>query len=210
MQTRRKTLLRIILITAVLVIVVMAAMVWLGVLTLWVNFGSTRWEINNASVRWEIEHFHFESGATCYVFVEPKLVVFLGDGGADEVFDRITSSGYSVGFAVNEYFGNSSTRHGSDNDVAFLGQTSNGKTTLQFNNGKCRMAVSGRGTKLTLADGREFTLDGKTPIVLRCKPDGEIVQLDELPEGFVEFFESPPSDPGLIQCVKSYPEAFRK
>jgi hypothetical protein len=72
------------------------------------------------------------------------------------------------------------------------------------------MVVSARGTKLTLADGRKFTLDGQTPLWLRCKSDGTIVVLDELPEGFVEFFESPPPEPGLIGSVKSWPEVFRK
>ena len=81
-------------------------------------------------------------------------------------------------------------------------------------NGKCDnhcvMVVSEHDTQLTLADGRKYTLDGQTPLWLRCKTDGTIVQLDELPEGFVEFFESPPPDPGFYDRVKSYPEAFQQ
>ena len=72
------------------------------------------------------------------------------------------------------------------------------------------MVISARGTKLTLVDGREFALDGQTPLWFRCKSDGTIIELDELPEGFVDFFESPPPDPGMLGLIQSYPEAFRK
>ena len=61
--------------------------------------------------------------------------------------------------------------------------------------------------KLTLADGREFTLDGKTPLWLRCKRDGTFIELHELPEGFIEYFENNPHD---AESIKTYPEVFRR
>jgi len=168
-----------------------------------VGFFILRWKIEYAPVNWYQENFGFESGARCVAFTEPKFAVFFGDGGADEIFNRINSHSSSSRMTVNGY-GTSSSSSG-----AFGRKTQYGKTTMWFLNGKCSMTVSHRGTKLTLADGRKFTLDGRTPLWLRCKSDGTIVQLDELPKGFVEFFESPPSDPGLIHSIKSWPEAFQ-
>jgi hypothetical protein len=158
-----------------------------------------------APVKWREDSFRFASGATCIVFAEPKLIIFLRDGGDDEVFDRVNGSFHNAGFTVNNFLGYSSS---SGKDLSR--KTQGGKTTMQFLGGKGSLVVSHRGTKLTLADGREFILDGKTPLWLRCKTDGTIVQMDELPDGFVEFFESPPPDPGNIGEVTSYPEAFVK
>jgi len=151
------------------------------------------------------EYIQFESGSDCYVFCELKLAIFLGDGGAEEVFDRL---GGGVNVSVNDFGGISSLYKNGVSVVVFSHER--GKTTIKFFDGKGEMVLSDRGTKLALADGREFTLDGRTPLWLRCKSDGTIVELEELPEGFVEFFESPPPDPGLIGSVKSWPDAFRK
>jgi len=81
------------------------------------------------------------------------------------------------------------------------------KNTIRFFDGKSIMVFSERGTKLTLADGREFILDGKTPLWLRCKRDGTFIELHELPEGFIEFFEN---NRIAAETIKTYPEAFRK
>jgi len=157
-------------------------------------------------VKWTEESFHFASGPRCVVFPEPKLALFLGDGGSDEVFDRIHGIFHDrIGFTVNHYIGFFSS---SDSDFSL--KTQGGKTTMQFYGGKGSLVVTQRGTKLMLADGREFTLDGQTPLWLRCKSDGTIEQLDELPEGFVGYFESPPPDPGMIRSIESYPKAFQK
>ena len=156
------------------------------------------------SVKWSEYSFKFTSGPYCIVFPEPKLTIFVGDGGTDELFDHVNGHFHDSGFTVNLFTG-ICIASGSD----MYRQTRGGRTILQFWGGKGSLVVSHNGTKLTLADGQEFTLDGKTPLWLRCKSDGTIVQLDELPEGFVQFFESPPPDPGYIGEVKSYPEAFR-
>jgi len=139
------------------------------------------------SMEWYEERFEFESGPYVYVFRQPKLVVFLGDGGDGEVFDRVASVGHSH-------------------------MSAGGEVTVQFFEGNHVMVISlhGEQYELTLADGRTFTLDGKTPFWLRCKSDGTVVKLDELPDGFVEFFESPPDNPGFIETIESYPDAFRK
>ena len=161
-----------------------------------------------APVRWNQESLRFNSGSICYVFCEPKLVIFLGEDGSEEVFDCISGIGHHTGFYASGSRGSSSSMTGG---VEVFGHDGQGdKITMRFLAGKSVMVVSDRGTKLTLADGREFTLDGRTPLWLRCKSDGTIVELEELPAGFVEFFESPPPDPGFIGEVKSWPEAFRK
>ena len=156
---------------------------------------------------WTIESFFFASGQECVVFPELKLTIFCGDGGTDEVFKRIDGYGYN-GFTIGDFSGRGGYLKCDDIEI-YSYKFQNGKTILQFFDGKGSAIVSRRGTRLTLPDGQEFTLDGKTPLWLRCKSDGTIVQLNELPEGFVQFFESPPPDPGYIEKVKSYPEAFR-
>ena len=159
-----------------------------------------------SSVGWKREHLHFRSGASCYVFHEPKLIFFLGDGGTDEVFDRI--GGISGGTFSANGFGVSTSGTRSDSIEIFSSKTQRGKTTMQFLDGKHIVVLSHRGTKLTLADGREFTLDGKTSLWLRCKSDGTIEHLNELPKGFVEYFESPP--PGAIEATTISSEMFQK
>lgn len=164
---------------------------------------------SHAPVSWSVENIGFQSGVECYVFARPKLVVFLGDGGPEELFDSIDRCGHMGRINVNGLsfsFGESE----SDNFSVSASRIQHGKGEIAFLDGKCKMVISGRGTKLTLADGRKFQLDGKTPLWLRCKSDGTIDQLDELPEGFVEFFESPSPDPGMIESVESYPDAFQK
>jgi hypothetical protein len=186
--------------TVIRIVTVLAIVSVIGM----VGFGVLYWKIEYVPVNWYQESFGFESKALCVAFVEPKFAVFLGDGGTDEVFNRINFYSSGSQMTVNGY-GVSSSSSG-----FFARRTQHGKTTMRFLDGKCTMTLSHRGTKLKLADGREFVLDGQTPLWLRCKSDGTIVQLDELPEGFVEFFESPPPDPGLIGSVKSWPDAFRK
>ena len=160
-----------------------------------------------APVRWNYEYLRFASGPHCFVFLEPKLAIFLGDGGTEEIFDCINGCGSNI-FDANGFRG-SRGMTGSNSVEVFSYEGQGGKTIMRFGNGKCTMVVSRHGTRLTLADGRKFRLDGRTPLWLRCKSDGTIVQLDKLPEGFDEFFESPPSDPGLIDSIKSWPEAFQ-
>jgi hypothetical protein len=166
---------------------------------LFFSFASPRME-------WNEESFSFNSGPTVYVFQQPKLVLFLGDGGEEEIFDRISSRGSST--STGSFGGNSSHRSGGVEVFASTGGF--GKKTMWFLDRKHKMVLSERGTKLTLADGRTFTLDGKTPLWLRCMSDGTVIELDELPEGFIEFFESPPDNPGMIGSIRSYPDAFRK
>jgi hypothetical protein len=158
------------------------------------------------------EYIRFQSGAFCFVFIEPKLVIIVGDGGEEEVFDHFESCGLDNSIAGDPFycgFGSSTT----NGVVNHSYKRSFGRTTIEFLNGKYVMNFSLRGTKLTLADGRTFTLDGKTPLWLRCKSDGTIVELDELPEGLIEFFEVPSefARAGYNKSlVKSYPAAFRK
>ena len=59
-------------------------------------------------VTWNVEDFWFDSGQGCYVFIEPKLVIFLGDDDG-EVFDNIMSHG-------NSSFGGYKSRYGYDNN----------------------------------------------------------------------------------------------
>ena len=163
-------------------------------------------------MEWTTESFAFESGPSCFVFLQPKVVLFFGDGGEEEIFDFIYPSGQSTVFVPPGLLGVSSG-HSMANGVlvhSFTISFWGGEITHQFSNGDHVMVFSERGTKLTLADGRTFMLDGKTPLWLRCKSDDTVVELDELPEGFVEFFESPLDDLGLIEKIESYPDAFRK
>jgi len=187
--------------TVTRIVIVLAILSLIG----FAGFGVLHWKAERTPVLWYQESFGFDySKAHCVVFLEPKLAFFLGDGGTDEVFNRIGSHSSTSRMTINGY-GFSSGSSG-----IFGYKTQYGKTTMWFLNGKHEMVVSHRGTKLTLSDGREFTLDGQTPLWLRCKSDGTIVEMEELPEGFVEFFESPPPEPGLIGSVKSWPDAFRK
>jgi hypothetical protein len=177
---------------------------------LFVLVGSALMLSVTSRMEWNRENFSFNSGPTVYVFQQPKLVVFLGDGGDEEIFDRIGSAGSSTS-SFPTGFGHGGTGFHRSGDVEVSASSSgNGKITMWFLDRTHEMVFSERGTKLTLADGRTFTLDGKTPLWLRCMSDGTVIELDELPEGFIEFFESPPDNPGLIQSVRSYPDAFRK
>ena len=190
-------------VTRVVMILVIVAL--LGM----IGYGVLYWRMERIPVIWDSESFDFASGPQCYVFIEPKLTIFIGDEGTDEVFDRINECGQHRGINVNRFVSTfESLKY--DNVVVSSYQFQDGTMTMRYLDGKFDMVVSHRGTKLTLADGREFKLDGKTPLWLRCKTDGTIVSLDELPNGFVEFFESPPPDPGNIGEVTSYPEAFVK
>jgi len=171
--------------------------------------------MKNINYNWHEESFGFASGSRCHVFQELKLAVFFGDGGIDEVFDRINDYSQSKRITANSFTTSFSwTNDGSAVSSSY--QSHDGMATMRSSHGngkcdnQCVMVVSEHGTKLTLADGREFTLDRKMPLWLRCKSDGTIVQLDKLPDGFVEFFDSPPPDSGFIDRVKSYPEAFQK
>jgi len=170
---------------------------------LFFSFASPRME-------WNEESFSFNSGPTVYVFQQPKLVVFLGDGGDEEIFDRIGSRGSRTGSFSTGFGHHGSGSHRSGDVEVFASTSGFGKKTMWFLDRKHEMVLSERATKLTLADGRTFTLDGKTPLWLRCMSDGTVIELDELPEGFVQFFESTPDNPGMIGSIRSYPEAFRK
>ena len=182
------------------IVIVLGILSMIGMLA----FGVFWWRIANTPVEWYYEAFGFDSGGKCCVFQEPKLAIFLGDGETEEVFDRIGSHSSISRITVN---GNG---HSTSTAGYFSIRTQSGKMTMESLDGKCTMVVSRHGTRLALADGRKFRLDGRTPLWLRCKSDGTIVQLDELPEGFVEFFESPPPDPGLIDSIKSWPDVFRQ
>ena len=180
-----------------------------------IGFFVLQWKMKYTPVIWSEESFKFKSGAQCYVFREPKFAIFLIDDDTEEIFDRINQRNNNGKININGfsrlYISAKYTQ--SKNGLTVIRSktyqaTGNGKVEMQFHNSK--MVISERGTKLTLADGREFLLDGKTPLWLRCKSDGTIDHLVELPEGFVEFFESPPPNPGMIGNVKSYPDAFRK
>ncbi len=179
-------------------------------------FFVVRWRIVNTSgemeyvtVKWERETFDFASGVRCHVFPEQKLAFFLGDGGDDEFFDNIKSRSFHTSMLKTSsgLSGSVTSSAKSGGGETFSDQT--GKMTY-FLDDKHLMVFSEGGTKLTLPDGREFTLDGKTPLWLRCKSDGTIDRLDELPKGFVDFFESPPPEPGLLGKVTSYPGAFQE
>ena len=162
-------------------------------------------------MEWITESFAFASGPSCFVFLQPKVVLFFGDGGEEEIFDFIYPSGKSAVFVPPGLLGVSSGYSMANGVLVHSFTTSwGGEITHRFSNEDHGMVFSERGTKLTLADGRTFTLDGKTPLWLRCKSDGTVIKLDELPEGFVQFFESPPDNPGLIETIESYPDAFRK
>jgi len=156
-----------------------------------------------------IESFGFRSGPTCFVVIESKLVVFLGDGDGEEVFDRINSRSFSGGEpGILDFFGRASGRSTSNNEEIYSYTSQFGKTTMRFFDGKGKMVLSSFGTKLTLSDGRQFTLDGKTPLWLRLMSDGTVIELDELPEGFVEYFETHHASGTTM--IRSYPHAFRR
>ncbi|MCL2624225.1 MAG: hypothetical protein FWD31_11225 [Planctomycetaceae bacterium] len=183
----------------------------LGIVSLlgMIGYGVFLYNIKSKPVYWRTELFYFRSGSACFVFCEPKLTIFCGDGGVEDVFDTINvhvGGSDDARIAVSDF--GSIVRSGGEK--FFSSKTQRGKTTMRFYDGKCVMVVSHRGTKLSLADGRQFILDGQTPLLLRCKADGTIVQLNELPEGFVEFCESPPTNAGLNDVLKElYPKAFQ-
>jgi len=183
----------------VTVIGVMSLVALLGYGVLYVY----RWQVENTPPRWTREHFTFGSEVTVYVFVEPRLVFFLGD---EKPFDRIGSHGMSSFYPGPGGSGTS----GSGTHTIFEYAGDFHGTTIWFLDGKCKMRLNRRGTQLTLSDGREFNLKESSSLWFRINDDGTVVELDELPEGFIDFFESPPPDPGFLSSIKSYPEAFRK
>jgi len=181
--------------------------VLLVLLLAYAAFLGYRWKIENTPPTWTLETFELRPGQDVYVFMEPRLVLFLGDEGP---FDWIGSRGeqtFCIGATGTGY---------SQRDTRMIYQFSSNRrvTTMQFLDGKSEMKLNFMGaklgTKLTLDDGREFNLKESSPLWLRVKDDGTILELDELPEGFVEFFESPSPDPDLRKSIKSYPDAFRK
>jgi hypothetical protein len=156
---------------------------------------------------WSVKSFDFSSGAACCVLPDQKITFFIGDGGDDEVFDTISSHG-TCGVLASSTSA-SSASGGCDFTLA----NQYGTITLAWFNGKCVMEIPPHRAELTLADGRKFTLDGKTPLWLRCKSDGAVVKLDEPPKGFVEYFESPVFhgfNESLEESIKSCSDAFRK
>ena len=160
-------------------------------------FFAYRWQVENTPPRWIHESFSFASGVTVHVFIEPRLVFFLGD---EKPFDRIntyTSGGFSPGYSNGA-------------SGAFVYTSDRRWTIVRFLAGKGEMKLNRKGTQLILGDGREFNLKESSSLWFRINDDGTVVEQDELPEGFVDFFESPPLDPGFLDSVKSYPEAFRK
>ena len=167
-----------------------------------------------APIHWTLESFSFASGQKCYIFAEPKLGIFLCDGGDDDVFEG--NNGYHRGkMNVNSIFG-FGDRWEQDGFVALpvrYGYDRTGAPTKTMYvltiDDKYSMTVSERGTLLTLLSGREFMLDGKTPLWLCCKPDGTVVPLKEQPKGFLEFMKSPPPDSSIIKAIQSG-EAFVK
>ena len=155
-----------------------------------------------------IESFGFRSGPTCFVVIESKLVVFLGDG-EGEIFDNINSRAFAGGEPrMLDFFGRASGRSTNNNEEIYSYTSQFGKMTMRFFDGKSKMVLSSFGTKLTLSDGRQFTLDGKTPLWLRLMSDGTVIELDELPEGFVEYFETHHASGTTM--IRSYPNAFRR
>jgi len=123
-----------------------------------------------------------------------------GSTGSNRLMSRYTHD-------HNFFGGSSSSSIRNNHEVIYLSKGKFNSKTVKFFNGKGVMVFTSRGTKLTLADGREYTLDGNTPLWLRCKPDGIFVELEELPEGFIEYFENNPRD---AAAIRSYPEAFQK
>jgi len=201
----------------IVIVVALLSFVALRVTGSYIDQRKAEHTLKNIKHNWHEEHFGFASGPRCHVFKELKLAFFFDDGGADETFDRINGHGQHSCLTGNSF----TTIFGWKNNGTATSssyQSQDGMVTMNSSHGysneksddQCVIAVSEHGTKLTLADGREFTLDGQTPLWLRCKSDGTIVPLNELPKGFVEFFESPPPNPGLIEKIEFYPEAFQK
>jgi len=160
----------------------------------------------NALQWWQTESITFSSDQRCYVFPGQKLVIFIGDEN-DAIFDYIANRG-GGGLDISGSFGGSF----GDGYAQCTVHIHSGDVTMDFDNGKFVMVVTKHGTQLTLADGRGFCLDGQTPLRLRCRPDGTIVVLDELPPGFVEFFENPPPHSAAMvsEWMALCSEAFRK
>ncbi len=157
----------------------------------------------NVRAHWHLESFSIscDSGgyASVYIFVEPRIVIFLGE---DRGFNNVTSRGYQT-FSLGSGNGSHGTLFVYDGDKKW--------THMEFLDGKCGMKIDHKGTKLILADGREFSLVGNEPIWLRCKDDGTITELDALPEGFLEFMERPITQPMDFRAdIESYPAAFQR
>ena len=201
----------------IVIVVALLSFVALRVTGSYIDQRRVEHTLKNNNPNWHEEYFGFAAGPRCHVFKELKLAFFFGDGEADEAFDRINDCGQHSRLTGNGF----TTSFGWKNDgtgVLSSYQSQDGMVTMnsshgysnEKSDGQCVIAVSEHGTKLLLTDGREFTLDGQTPLWLRCKSDGTIVQLSELPKGFVEFFESPPPNPGFIEKIEFYPEAFQK
>ena len=144
-------------------------------------------------IYWSGEAFRFVSGPDCFVFREPKLVIFFDDENTEECFDHIDRGSWRSHRFVVSYLGGSYVSwHGHYNDereftLIKIRSDGEGDTAkIRFGGGifasnrGCVMVISSRGTKLTLEDGREFTLYGKTPLWLRCKSNGTVIELDKL------------------------------
>ena len=71
----------------------------------------------NSRVDWNGEAFRFVSGLDCFVFREPKLVIFFGDKDAEEMFDHIDRGSWrSYRFTVSYPGSSYATGYGHCND----------------------------------------------------------------------------------------------
>jgi hypothetical protein len=160
------------------------------------------WQDSKKTITWNIESFRFDSGVSCFVCVEPKLVFFSGPINTPNAFDRI--GGHSAAYDIT--FG--SPWSGSIDKFKF--RTVDKRLILEKQPDGSKMTISKRGTSITFPDGQKFALNKKTPVFFYCCENGTFAKLDKLPISFWEYFErSIPPGSDLKDRVKSYPAAFR-
>jgi hypothetical protein len=160
------------------------------------------WQASKKTFTWYVESITFDSGISCFVCMEPKLVFFSGPINTPNAFDRIRSHqsihNITLGSSMSGFMDK------------FKFHTVNKRIILEKQPDGSQITISKRGTSITLPDGQKFALNGKTPVFIYCDENGRFVKLDKLPIGFGEYFErSTPPGSDLKDHVKSYPAAFR-
>ena len=160
----------------------------IGVMLIW----STFWK-HNASIDWECDVFVFKhNGPICCFFYDvkshtPKLIILSCDDLNENTFDSLLSYNRNR-IRIGGFVGPGGDAKANDVIVFAYEVLASGEVLLKFLGGDSVITLLEHGTRLRLADGRKFNLDSDTQVRLYIKPDGTIVEIDDMPRKLIDHY----------------------